>query len=1008
MSSLGPNGERVFWRSLEDLEDTPEFRVFAENEFPFHPGAMPDPGRRDFLKVMGASMALAGVTACRWPSEEIVPFAHRPEGYVPGVPARFATAMEIGGVATGLLATSYDGRPIKIEGNPLHPGSQGGTDALAQAAVLELYDPERSRGPVRYDRGQPTAVRWEEFLEFAGGLSRETKSRAGEGFRVLAEPTSSPTVEAMRARLLSEFPRMVWHEWEPFNRDAERIGTRLAFGRSLRPHLALDQAQCIVSLDADLLGTHPVSVRHVRDFAAARRADDGRMSRLWVVEASYSLTGAAADQRVAVPSLRIPAIGARLAAELFLKHGVNLPPGAESLRAALERWLALPTIPSLEAMAGDLASAGGRGLVAAGDAQPPELHALAHLMNLALGAAGRVVRFTSETGAVDSCLESMRGLAADMASGKVETLLVLGGNPVFDAPADLEFEASLGSVRNAIHLSPYRDETSRACRWHLNRAHFLESWGDTRGWDGTVSIVQPLIEPLWGGRTSIEVLAILLGEASPKGHSLVRETFSAAGGPDLDRSWRKALHDGVVPGSARSAERPVAVTPGWADGMGALFAEGADPSAMEVVFRRDPKIHDGRFANNAWLQELPDPLTRIAWDNAALLAPSTARQLGVQQGDLVRIRCEDRTLDLPAFPMPGQAHGVVAIAPGYGRRAAGRVGNGVGFDGYRLRTSSTLHAARCRVEAIPGRHLLATTQDHHVIDRIGIEERGRRAGLLVREADLGRYVEEPDFARKEDDERKKVGLWREQEYEGHRWGLSIDLNGCVGCGACTVACQAENNIPVVGKAEVANGREMHWIRVDRYFKGTADEPSVAFQPMACHQCENAPCEQVCPVGATMHDREGLNVMVYNRCVGTRYCSNNCPYKVRRFNWFNNHKSPSAVEMMVFNPEVSLRGRGVMEKCTFCVQRISAAKIDAKNAGRDLRDGDVVTACQQACPASAIVFGDLNDPKSEIRRLHDHPRSYGVLEDLNVKPRLRYMARLRNPHGRSEGTGEGRA
>jgi len=1000
----GGGGGKTYWRSLEDLAGDPALRAFAEREFPEEADALSAPSRREFLKLMGASVALAGMTACRrWPVEKIVPFAHRPEGYVPGEPVQFATAMDLAGSAIGLLVTSYDGRPIKIEGNPLHPSSLGGTDPLAQAAILELYDPDRSTTPLRFSHGQEIAVSWEEARRFVGTLFREHRERKGRGLAILSEASSSPTLLEIKRRLLEELPGARWYEWEPLSRDAAREGTALAFGKPYRSWLRLDRAERIVCLDADPLMTEPGAVRYARDFARGRRGADGTMNRLYAIEPALSITGANADHRLAVPHRMVAAVAGRIAAELFLRRGVALPPGTEDLRPALERFASHPFRPPLlEPIVEDLLAFRGRSVVLAGPGQPAEVHALVHLVNFALGNAGKTIAYAADPDPErESHARAIASLAEAIGSGGVDTLFVVGGNPAFDAPADLDLARALAEVPNTVHLSLYVNETSRASAWHLPRAHFLEGWSDARGHDGTISVVQPLIEPLYDGIGPAELLAGALGDGEAgSGYEIVRRTMRRAlGEADFERRWRKLLHDGLLEGSAFEEERPVPVRPGWAGALERLADRAApvEPGPVEIVFRGDLSIHDGRFANNGWLQELPDPITRIAWDNPALLSPSTAAELGVGTGDLVAVRAEARAVELPVFVLPGLPAGTVVLSVGYGRRSAGRVGDGVGFDVYRLRTSQALWCTEARVEPTGRRHPLATVQDHHLIDALGMKERQERAVRLIREGTLAEFVSHPAFAKEMDvHEGELPQLYRTWSYEGHKWGMAIDLSACIGCGSCTIACQAENNIPVVGKKEVARGREMHWIRVDRYFTGPAEDPEVRFQPMTCHHCENAPCEQVCPVGATLHDHEGLNVMVYNRCIGTRYCSNNCPYKVRRFNWFNNNKRLAPVEKMRFNPEVTVRSRGVMEKCTFCTQRIEAARLEAKRQGRPLEDGDITPACAQACPTEAIVFGDLNDPESRVRRLFEDPRAYGVLEEIGTRPRLKYLARLKNP------------
>jgi molybdopterin-containing oxidoreductase family iron-sulfur binding subunit len=995
---------KEYWRSLDELADTPEFRALVENEFPGLSEELLSPRtRRAFLKIMGASLGAAGLASCRWPKELILPFAHRPEGRTPGVPQQYATAMELGGAAIGLLVTSFDGRPIKIEGNPLHPTSRGTATALAQASLLELYDPDRSRQPIRREGAQELVQSWDDFTTFAGSHFASLRAVRGKGLAVLSEESSSASLARLRARFSEVFPEGFWYEWEPVTRDSEREGTALLFGAPYRPHYRLDAADVIVCLDADPIFDHPAALMHARDFAARRRAEDGTMNRLYAVEPMVSLTGAMADHRLAAASRDVATVAANLVLELL---ALRVPFAGDNRALAAELETArgrTPASPMIAAAARDLANSRGKGLVLAGPRQPARVHTLACLANLALGNVGTTVGFTPEPeGARPLHADGIKGLTTAAGEGRVATLLVLGGNPAYNAPADVGFGAALGRVGTSIHLSGYDDETSHLCRWHVPRAHYLETWGDVRAWDGTVSVQQPLIEALYGGRSPIELLALVLGEATTNGHEIVRYTllgFTKA--VDFEVTWRRTLHDGVLPGSARGTVRPQPVS------HGPLGLKGEAPNAVpgegtsgivEVVFCPDARVHDGRFANNAWLQELSDPLTKITWDNAASLSPATAAAVGVKHGDVIRLKRAGRELEVAAYVMPGQADGTAVLPLGYGRTAAGKVGTGVGFDAYVLRTSDALHfAGAVTVEKTGRSHTLACTHDHYAIDTVGFEERGKRIGALVREGTLAEYLTNPAFARERFEEHVSLPLFNPQKYSGeHQWGMSIDLSVCIGCNACVVACQAENNTPVVGKEQVVRGREMHWIRVDRYFEGPPESPGIVFQPLACQHCENAPCEEVCPVGATLHSDEGLNEQVYNRCVGTRYCSNNCPYKVRRFNFFNYFKSVPEVQKMAFNPNVTVRGRGVMEKCTFCVQRIEAVKIAAGNDRRPIRDGEIVPACAQTCPTQAIVFGDLKDPGSRVSRLHAHQRSYGILGELDTRPRNLYLARLRNP------------
>jgi molybdopterin-containing oxidoreductase family iron-sulfur binding subunit len=723
------------------------------------------------------------------------------------------------------------------------------------------------------------------------------------------------------------------------------------------------------------------------------------------VESCYSITGSAADHRLPLRSSQIAAFVGRLSQEVE-RLSADQPTGQEhgGGESHIDKFVGV--------VASDLAANSDQCVVAVGPRQPAEVHAAVHRLNAVLGNVGETVRYTRELDADrPGHIEAMTALAEDMHAGKVETLLVLGGNPVYDAPADLDFAGALEKVNTTIHASLYRNETSEACKWHVPQAHFLESWGDARSLDGTYSIVQPMIAPLHEGRTWIELLARILGDTLPKPEQLVRETFKGLLREGYDETlWRKTVHDGLWADSAwpdETVPEPKAVS----------LPTELDPAApqngdLELVFCRDASVYDGRFANSGWLQECPDPMTKLTWDNAARISPATAKSLGVQNETLVTLKLGDRAVTIPAYVMPGQADGSIAVSLGYGRTAAGYVGGlqaeeiaPVGVDAYPLRTGEAMYvAAGLSVESTGTKHRLATTHDHYAIDTAGFEARAERVGALIREASLEEYKKHPDFAKHAVHHPPLESMWEEHKYEGHRWGMSIDLSKCIGCNACVVACQAENNVPVVGKEQVLRGREMHWIRVDRYFKGNADKPEdlqMAMQPVACHHCELAPCEQVCPVAATVHTSEGLNAMVYNRCIGTRYCANNCPYKVRRFNYFNYHKelddANREVTKMAFNPEVTVRSRGVMEKCTYCVQRIQGAKIEAKNEGRPIQDGEIKTACQQACPTQAIVFGDLADDGSQVAGHQRDDRSYAMLAELNVKPRTAYLAKIRNPH-----------
>ena len=1015
----------TYWRSLDELARTPEFREAVQREFPGDDwDRLPPATRRQFLKVMGASMAMAGLTACRWPKEEIVPFAHRPEGRTPGVPEHFATSMELGGTALGMLVTSFDGRPIKAEGNTLHPDSLGALTAIAQADVLQLYDPDRSRRLLLREGGQRYVKAWSDFEAVAG----EHFAGDGTGVAVLADASSSPTRAMVRDRFLQAHPKAGWYEYEPISRDNEREGTRLVFGAPLRVQPKLDATGVVACFDADPLFDHPSSLRLAREFAAARHPESGTGARLYAAESSYSLTGVRADHRVAVPSSRVPVVLARVAHLLVAEHDLELPPAAAGYAGATGHEFSEQEIQFAELVAADLASHRGSGVILVGPRQEPAVHATAAVLNQVLGST---VSYTADPSPDrPTHLDAIGALAAAMTSGSVQTLLILGGNPVYDAPADLRFGELLAKVPLSMHLSLYDDETSQSCTWHLPRAHGLEAWGDGRAWDGTLTMRQPLIAPLYDGRSAIEILALASASESTSGYDLVRENLlDSVSVSDFEGFWRRALHDGTVAGTAWDVVQP-RFNPGRlavaVDGLRALLDAGL-PSAgrPEVVLTADSRVWDGRFANNGWLQELPDALTKVTWDNSLLISPATARELGIADGEIVVIEAGGATIEAPTFVLPGQARASMSLALGYGRTAAGQVGNGVGVDAYVLRTTRAPHVVSGATVRGTGRpYNLATTQDHFAIDTLGFRERNRRVGELVREASLDAYLANPEVFREHEHHPPLISLWKDHEYVGEQWGMAIDLNTCIGCNACVVACQAENNIPVVGREQVLNQREMQWIRIDRYFKTDAgiapddlDAADVVFQPMTCVQCENAPCEQVCPVAATQHTSDGLNAMVYNRCVGTRYCSNNCPFKVRRFNFFNYHKHLADTTMMQFNPEVTVRSRGVMEKCTFCVQRIEAVRIGARNDNRPISDGEIVPACAQTCPTQAITFGNLNDPKSEVSRLREEKRSYATLAELNIRPRTHYLGRLSNradsadleghgaPHGEAESHGK---
>ncbi|HLE63339.1 MAG TPA: TAT-variant-translocated molybdopterin oxidoreductase [Pyrinomonadaceae bacterium] len=1037
---------KLYWRSLEEFADTPAFQEFVRREYPGQAENWDDPiERRTFLKLMGASLALAGLSGCVYqPPEKIVPYIRQPEGAVPGKPLFFATAATVSGIATPVLARSNEGRPTKIEGNADHPNSRvnaddpgsSATDLFAQASILSLYDPDRSQ-TLTYREEIRT---WSTFVgEIRSALDGQ-RPKQGSGIRFLTETVTSPTLGAQLRETLAAFPQAKWHQFEPVNRDNARAGAILAFGQRVNTIYDFSKALRILSLDADFLSCKPGWLRYARDFAAKRRAstDPKGVSRLYVFESTPTNTGASADHHWAMSPIAIQSVANGLL--LMLRPPA---PGENRLVSSGES-------SDFRALANDLLQFKGASIVIPGDEQSPIVHAIAHAMNDLLGNVGQTVFYTDppEANSVDQ-RESLADLVRDIDAGAVEMLVILGGNPAYNTPADLRLDFSrLSKVNLRVHLSQYKDETSELCHWHIPEAHYLESWSDTRAYDGTVSLVQPLIEPLYEGKTAHEVMAVFSDQYDRRPYDIVRAYWQGQGGgaggrgqeagagsrtqgqeaggggrvqeaavavspepaADFETWWRKTLHDGYAPNTALPV-KTVSLSSDWTNQL-AQIASGSGPTNdnFDLIIRTDPTIYDGRFANNGWLQELPKPLTKLTWENVALVSPNTASRLtlentvGRKGGDISvsNIRVESRGLSLtcPVWIMPGQPDNTVTIHLGYGRKRAGRVGTGHGFNAYNIRTSEApWFASGVKVEKASGLSVIAATQIHFVME-------GRD---IVRATTYDKYLNgEAPHGDSHDPTPDETLYDNPFKYEGYAWGMAIDANSCVGCNACIVACQSENNIPIVGKEQIERSREMHWLRVDTYFQGNdASHPEgTSFMPVPCMHCENAPCEPVCPVHATVHSAEGLNDMVYNRCVGTRYCSNNCPYKVRRFNFLLYQDWEAPTYQLMRNPEVSVRSRGVMEKCTYCVQRIQAAKIGAELENRPVRDGEIVTACQAVCPTEAIVFGDINDPNSRVSKLKAEKRNYSLLADLNTRPRTTYLAVLRNPNPEISTQGSG--
>ena len=1070
---LSQQNGKAFWRSMEEFTDSDELQEFVNREFPQQAEVWDDPvERRTFLKLMGASLALAGLSGCIYqPPEQIVPYVKQPDEIVPGKPLYYATAMLMNGVAQGLLARSTEGRPTKLEGNPEHPASLGATDKFAQASLLTMYDPDRSQSVMF--RGEGSS--WDAFLNSVQtgkeGLKvelSEQKKKQGAGLRILTETVTSPTMAFQLQEILKEFPQAKWYSYTPTGRSNARKGGIMAFGQAVNVVYKFDEADRVLALDSDFFIDMSGSLRYTRDFMK-RREPGEEMNRFYSIESVLSLTGAKADHRLALRPSEIEGFARAVAKEL----GVA---GVQSNYTANEQWV--------KAIVKDLQEHKGKSIVIAGESQPPIVHALAHAMNDVLGNAGKTIVYTdsivSSQDPNKTQIEGLKELVDEMNAGKVELLAIIGGNPVYNAPVDFNFVKAMNKVKFRVHLNLYNNETSEHCHWHINQAHFLEMWGDGLAYDGTVTFTQPLIEPLYGGKSTHEFLDVFTADPNRqtrKGYDILRAywqtqrlpsskeqaamlaqktegekgskgegetkaetpktetpktetakptespkpsatpsstprpaaspsstpaatapTTAAPSATDFETSWRRVIHDGFIAGTALPS-KTVSLKTDWTSQSPAQAATG-----IEIVFRPDLNIGDGRFANNGWLQELPKPLTSITWDNAVMVSPQTAKDLGLAREDgykggtnwvsTVNIEYQGNKIErAPIWILPGMPDKVLLLPLGYGRTRAGRVGNGLGFDAYKVRTSNAPWFGTGNVSDGGEKYDIASTQLHFYMENRD----------LVRIVDKEEYKKNPKGKGDGSEEFKKDSIYnypdRDRVYNNeYKWGMTIDLNSCMGCNACIVACQSENNIPVVGKEQVSRSREMHWLRVDTYFRDKPEEPSdVYFMPVPCQQCEQAPCEPVCPVHATSHTPEGLNDMTYNRCVGTRYCSNNCPYKVRRFNFLLYQDWNTPQYHLMRNPEVSVRSRGVMEKCTYCVQRIQNAKIEAQKDDRSLRDGEVVTACQAVCPAQAISFGDMNDATSNVAKMKKEERNYTILADLNTQPRTSYLAGIKNPN-----------
>lgn len=1014
----GKTGKR-YWQTIDELADTPDFQEAVRREFPQHAAEWVDSvSRRGFMKLMGASIALAGLTGCtKQPDEPIYPYVKQPEDLVLGQPIYFATAHPFPMGSVPLLVKSEAFRPIKLAGNPEHPMNHGTSDAYTQGTLLGMYDPDRSKH-VLY-RGETR-----DFSNFLADFTAMLESKAssgGQGLYFLSGTVISPTLAAQWKSASAKYPNAKWLQYEPVNRDSARMASKQAFDDYVDPQYRLDVADVVLSLDADFLSGlwQPGFLKLVADYSRRRSLQPGvEMNRLYAVESTPSTTGFKAEHRLRMRASQVEAFAMAVAAGL----------GAGSAPAGAA-WTVEQTA-YLNAVVKDLKANAGKCLVIPGEQATPGVHLAAIAINQALGNVGKTVVYTETVNPMPTVeIDDLKQLVGDLNAGKVDWLVILDTNPVYSAPADLEFEKAMGRAKTVAHLGLYVDETAQIADWHINAAHYLESWSDVRAYDGTVSIVQPMIDPLYGGKSAHHIVQAMLTDPGMSPNAAVQQTWSSvlsvknvdANGDiynDLDPQWRKALHDGWIADTAFTPKQVSAKNTAF------TAATVPDATALEVIFRPDPTIYDGRYANLGWMQELPKPITNLSWDNAALMSIQTMVKLNASESDVIEIEYQGRKIKASAMVAPGHPDQSITIYLGYGRRSAGRVGTGPGFDAFPIRlASSPLFAVGATARKTGETYECASTKSHYIDNRDlfarkygNVEEareakpdttphslEGREAEQrgIIRFATLEEYKQNPGFATENADFNPPppgTSLFPVWDYsKGYQWALSIDLNSCVGCNACIVSCYAENNLAVVGKHQVQVGRDMQWIRIDTYFEGDMNDPKAYFQPMTCQMCENAPCEQVCPVGATVHSPEGLNLMLYQRCVGTRYCSNNCPYKVRRFNWllFSDFETPSLKLMR--NPEVSVRSRGVMEKCTYCVQRISKAKIRADKENRSVRDGEIVTACQEACPTQAITFGNINDKNSRVSRIKAQPRNYAVLADLNTRPRTSYIAGVVNPN-----------
>ena len=986
------NQEFGYWKSLKDISSEDDYnRFLKQSEHNVDNGL----SRRNFLSLIAASVALAGLEGCKKPVQKIIPYVEAEIGTIPGIPKYYASTLPFKNNALGVVIENHDERPVKVEGNEKHPTTLGKSNSFAQASTLEMYDPDRARG-VKFEGNK---VDWNEYLKFAKSLNDGN----GKGLAVLMQESSSPTIKSIQEDFKKNLPNADWVVYESVNNENLYDGIELAFSKRLQPLYRLEKAQIIVSLGSDFLGVDDNNIYHTRKFAQNRNIVDenSTMNRLYVAESSISSTGSSADHRLNVPQHEMENLLAELAYEL---KQLGLRIEAKKVKSSNNLWV--------KAAAKDLFDGRGESIIIGGSSLSKEFHQLIALINYNLKAP---VDYYPLNMSQVSSIKNFESLCNDMKNGKINNLIILGANPVYDSPADFDFAESLKKVKNSVHLTNIIDETSKLCSWNIAMNHYFECWGDAMTYDGHVSIVQPQIMPLFDSKSIIQVLSPIVHSKEQSAYDTVKNVWKSniIKSGNFEREWDKVLHDGLY---KKPIFKKLNVRPASKISTAVLNNYSLDNDKFEIVFCPSSSVYDGRYANNGWLQEIPKPITSLTWDNAALISMKVAKKLNIKNGQMLEISVGDNTINIPAFITPGQNQKSITLELGYGRKFNGRIGNEVGFNVYPLRSSeSPSFILNGSIKVLNETYPLASTQDHHGLeddkyaapgfDDLANKEAQSRIPELVKQSTLDYYKDNPDWVQKKVEQHKpdKNRSWADHSMynpdwdysKGPQWGMSIDLTSCTSCNACSIACQSENNIPVVGKQQVMNGREMHWIRIDNYFAGDPDNPEVSTQSVACVHCELAPCESVCPVAATTHSSDGVNQMTYNRCLGTRYCANNCPYKVRKFNFYNYTKDLPEVVQMAMNPDVSIRFRGVMEKCTYCYQRISSARITAENEGREIKDGDFQVACQQSCPADAIKFGDINDPNSEVSKAKRRNRDYALLAHLGTAPRTTYLAKIRN-------------